>query len=43
MPSRMNEFVRAIEDMMYTGHRLIVFANLHKILENECCLIEVGK
>lgn len=35
MPPRMNEFVRAIEDMMYTGHRLMVFANIHKMLNTK--------
>lgn len=35
MPPRMNEFVKAIEDMMYTGHRLMVFANVHKMLNTK--------
>lgn len=52
MPPRMNEFVRAIEDMMYTGHRLMVFANIHKMLNTKDWrthvagwdkIIEVGK
>lgn len=35
MPPRIDEFVRAIEDMMYTGHRLMVFANIHKMLNTK--------
>ena len=26
----MQDFVKAIADLMYTGHQLMVFANLHK-------------
>ena len=52
MPPRMIEFVRAIEDMMYSGHKLMVFANVHQKLNTKLWrthvtawdkIIEVGK
>ena len=30
LPEEMVNFVKAVEDMMYTGHQLMVFCNLHK-------------
>lgn len=35
MPPRMNEFVKAIEKMMLTSHRLMVFSNIHKRLNTK--------
>lgn len=52
MPETMNTFVRAIEDMMYTSHQLIVFSNVHKRLNTKIwrtfeqswdIIIDVGK
>ncbi|XP_053401018.1 cytochrome P450 27C1-like [Mercenaria mercenaria] len=35
MPETMNKFVRAIEEMMYSSHQLIVFSNVHKRLNTK--------
>ena len=52
MPPRMMEFVRAVEDMMYTSHKLMVFASVHQKLNTKSWrthvaawdkIIEVGK
>ena len=52
MPQQMNEFVKAIEDMMTTSHVLISFASVHKWLNTKIWqkhvsawdkIIEVGK